>query len=585
MFDKMSLSRSASFFKKRKAVGKTVVENLFRKVSTEKIGNYATRIVRESKTIDGILFKYSLLIFKFEDEPSFLRGSKCREQKYAFLLLIELSDYLIVFKKHIMGFEKILKAYITRIDYEKIQYLFGDEESSYEKLTSSPMGITNTGISRRTLESKDLRGQISTHTSRRSVPIATTVRSVNGRHVLRPGSSSISKVDSKTDVKAIVRWLDMVCNELSSDLVVNSFFDAFARPVGFEALNVIPLKPIAAVLNSTELKDSLEVGGEILFRGITLDEKKIDKLIDILETTYIVTADENRFFLKLDGNDKPLGELKVNKKSITLKSNWLKELSIRFDDSNEVELINYFNSQQLFSVTFENPEYIYISRKIFQDRGIISNLEEVLTSLITADFTGIDSEKGEIGGKEQNEFSNTSVFRFFEDNLAENGSTVICDDLGDEWADYIELRENSPLIRLVHCKYGSNTTSASNFHEVVGQALKNIGRVSFTSEGIERKLAGWSEPYSNTSINKIRTGEDEETLTSLSKALIKSTTVKREISLITPFLSKNDLNEEFEKIKKYESVRPHIPQLIWLLTSFIASCKDQGITPVIYCSE
>ena len=66
--------------------------------------------------------------------------------------------------------------------------------------------------------------------------------------------------------------------------------------------------------------------------------------------------------------DFEVGELKLNSKSITLSSKWLKAIQIEDTiPNNFIELGQCTNAEQLFTVTFDSPEYLYVSRKVFKD--------------------------------------------------------------------------------------------------------------------------------------------------------------------------------------------------------------------------
>jgi hypothetical protein len=588
MINKFILGRSANFFNKEKSLSKTKVQNIFKELSKKKIGNYVMNENRKADNIGEILLHYSLMVFKFQEEPSFIKNTRHRETKYAFLLILEIRDFIIIFKKHISGLDKELDGYITKVDYEKIQYLFGDKKPQYEKLTVTPIGVTHSSITKRTLESKDLNGQISTYTSRRSVPVTTTVNTENERHILRPGSSSVSKLDNKINFDSIVGWANSVCCEFEKEIVKDQFFDSFARPVDFSTMISLPLIPRTLILDASGIRDLLSRQVVFSINGSVLNSKWISRILNYFHETFVVIEYDGDEFYIVESEDKPgikVGNIKVNEKSLTLDSEFLKRIKLDFGGANKTSLQSYINSKQLFSLTFDNPEYMYISRKIFQDGGLLSNLDEIISCLTVDDFPTIDSEKGDFNGASQTEFTQNSLFYHYENQFALGSSVVICDDLGDEWADYIEFNRDLKLVRLIHCKNSKRTTSASKFHEVVGQALKNIARVGFTEVALNYKMKSWNKCYSDTSIKRIRSGHGSDEIIQIGMEVMSATEIKREIVIMTPYLSKRDLEEQFGKIQNGDSVRPHIPQLIWLLVSFISSCKDFGIVPVICCSR
>src|SRR3546814_19346195 len=94
-------------------------------------------------------------------------------------------------------------------------------------------------------------------------------------------------------------------------------------------------------------------------------------------------------------------------------------------------------------------------------------------------LAGATSEKG-VFANDQQSFSGGSVFQIVVDRIAEDCNILICDDLGDEWADFIGLStDGSPnMVSFYHAKHGIRSLGASPFHEAV-----EIGRASCRERG------------------------------------------------------------------------------------------------------
>lgn len=585
MLNKLRVSRSATFYKKgRKSLTNEVVTQIFREVSKDKVGNYTARIIRSPRTVENLELKVSFLTFAFEEDPSFLVASGLREKKYAFLLILEVRDQIIVLKKSISGLESLLRKYTRKMDYEQIQYLFADEEASYEKMTTSSMSMSKAAIRRKTLEADDLKGQISAQSSRRSIPTNTTIRTAKHRHILRPNSSSVAKIDAKSDFSQISAWSIEICDQLRLPLVANAFLDNFAKPVTFEVIQSLPLTPSAVILNIGDLKDKIGSGAELLFRDRPLKGARIHSILSKLDSILLVTPSGGSYALTELSSGLPRGELKLNAKSITLASPWLKELALKDEDGHSVSLANYINYQQLFTVTFDSPEYIYTTRKVFRDRGIGTHLAEIIAALDVSVPTTLTSEKGDPYGRNQTAFAPASVFGHLETNLREPGSVLVCDDLGDEWADFIEFSTAKSKIRLLHCKHASVTTSATQLHDVVSQAVKNLGRVSFTEPDLDRKIASWRDPFVGSSIARIRSGHNSQALKQRALDVMRSPDIEREVGIVVPFVSRNELIRIQTNLLAGTRLQNHEPQMIWLLSTLVFACKESGIQPKIYCS-
>ncbi|MCQ4142636.1 hypothetical protein [Chryseobacterium sp. EO14] len=87
-------------------------------------------------------------------------------------------------------------------------------------------------------------------------------------------------------------------------------------------------------------------------------------------------------------------------------------------------------------------------------------------------------------------------------------------------ADHIGLNEES--IAFYHSKHKNSNFSASDFQDIVGQALKNLGNLSPSDDQWDTKENLWNNLYKNDSvesqINRIRTGQSShETMSYLKK--------------------------------------------------------------------
>lgn len=81
--------------------------------------------------------------------------------------------------------------------------------------------------------------------------------------------------------------------------------------------------------------------------------------------------------------------------------------------------------------------------------------------------------------------------------MSHDADVLLCDDLGDEWADFIGISTvtHPEMVSFYHAKHGARSLSAAAFHDSVGQAIKNLGRMTLPSEAMEAKYASWDAPY------------------------------------------------------------------------------------------
>ncbi|EGT3624754.1 hypothetical protein FAQ20_19075, partial [Morganella morganii] len=100
MISNLSLSKNAQFFELNKALTKKSIEDAFKEISKERVGNYLINAPKINyTTVSGNQVVYSIVSYKIEAEPSFLAGTSVKEQRYAYLLLIECDDALVILKK------------------------------------------------------------------------------------------------------------------------------------------------------------------------------------------------------------------------------------------------------------------------------------------------------------------------------------------------------------------------------------------------------------------------------------------------------------------------------------------------------
>ena len=161
------------------------------------------------------------------------------------------------------------------------------------------------------------------------------------------------------------------------------------------------------------------------------------------------------------------------------------------------------------------------------------------------------------------------------------------DDLGNEWADFIKLKGNT--LTFIHGKHGDTLFSATSFHDIVGQALKNIGNMIPFDDQLEGKALVWNQTLNingvSTSINRLRVGDVISNSISTYKKLLLSPNLKREIILVVNFISRTQLKDRLHKLKTGVpfSERNQVIQILWLLSSLISGCMENGIGVHIYC--
>lgn len=167
---------------------------------------------------------------------------------------------------------------------------------------------------------------------------------------------------------------------------------------------------------------------------------------------------------------------------------------------------------------------------------------------------------------------------------------MICDDLGDEWADFIGINTKGapPTITFYHAKHGKLSLGAGAFHISVSQAEKNLGRLALPKAAIEAKFDAWEKgPYKNsktvTAIARLVRGGPKVDIEKQLARLRNSPEVVKRVSIVTSSLSKKAVEEVFAGIKNGKRPTAHFVQLYWLLSSFFSACAEVGAAGYVIC--
>nr|WP_234473010.1 hypothetical protein [Erwinia sp. S63] len=594
----MILSKNAQFFKIKKALSENKIKNLFRSVSSIKDGVYLIYEIKSEVVINNGKLTYSLVSFKVMEEPSFLQGTIISESKYAYLMLLEVQNFLIISKKNVDAIESELEKFIEYFEFDKFSNFNGRLNPEYEKISMRNMSLSDSVIRNRTVEAKNLTGILSPNTTGRSIPGAFRVKAGNDIFTLTPNTSRIGYKDKKVGFFDFCSWAISTVNELSNTASLSSKLMAgFSSPITLSELLAKKVQPKAIFIDLSELDDMVRGASSTLTltknmpQGmVTLSSVEIDKVFNGFKSSYFLdgeTLTNLRFKFKC--------RLRFNTKVVTIVSKYLDGIMISENGTQLMSLSKYINKFKPFTITFDSPQYCYHGRSCFEDKTMLNNLNSFLSVFDDSyDFSSVRSEK-EKDDKQSypaniKRFPVRSLFRRVENIYSNKGVIVICDDMNDEWADHIvlDITSGNPSIKFIHAKYiKKESYGASKFHEVISQALKNIGRLHSPKElYLDKYDNEWSSNYLQTQISRIRpscTSRDDIKL-ALDK-INESPKTNRELILAAPFLRKKMLVDEVEIIKRSQSAKPYTVQLIWLINTFLSACIEYGVKPSILCKK
>lgn len=586
MISNLSLSKNVQFFKLNKALTKKSIQDAFKEISKDRVGKY---LLNDSKvnyvTASGNQVAYSIVSFKIEAEPSFLAGTSVKEQRYAYLLLIECDDALAILKKYVDSPEKHFLSFINEFDYEKFCHFHGDKNPEYERVTMKNMSISNAVIRSRSLEAKSLNGIISSNSSSRSIPSNFRMKVGEDSYTLTPSTSRVSHRDKKSAFDELVDWVVEIKEEIKITTNKSDFIRNFASPICLKDIIDLGHQVVAILIDLSEIETKVLEGIAVLSKadGSQLNGRELNVFFNLLKSPIMVSGN----LMKVKGATLS-GKISYSKNLITIKNKLLDSIFVTENGSETYTVGGYLNKEKPFSAVFDSPNYSYYSKSCFEDKHLINNIQSILNIFDdNYDFSGALSEKEKPHATNLVRFPTNSLFRKVEDQYCAAHNIVICDDMNDEWADHIAIDSSSaiPSISFIHSKFTEKDTyGASAFHDVVAQALKNIGRTQAEKQLFKNKYDNeWHKNYESTNIPRVTGAHNWQEIELALDAVNQNPNSIKKIVLATPFLSKAKLAIELRKLASGNKCKPHYVQLIWLINTFISSCKDFGVQAHILC--
>lgn len=586
MIESLSLSKNAQFYSLEKQLSKKSVTDAFREISKNRIGNYLINEIKKNYvTSSGNKVTYSITSYKIEAEPSFLEGTNTKEHKYAYLLLIEFDDALAILKKYVDSPEKHFTRFIGEYDYEKFCHFHGDKNPEYERVTMKNMSISNAVIRSRSLEAKSLNGILPSTSSSRSIPSNFRMNIGQESYALTPSTSRVSNRDKKSNFNVCIDWAFKVKEEIKSTKKSSEFISNFASPVRLKDIMDSGYKVVAILFDLSEIEDKVASGVATLQKndGKQLSTNELNRFFNHLKAPMLVDGE----VLKTKGVALA-GKIGYSKNSISVKNKILEQVSVAENGVPSYTVGSFINKNKPFSAVFDSPNYSYFSKSCFEDKHLLNNIQSILNVFDDSyNFTNVASEKEKPLDAHLTKFPEKSLFRAVEDNYCSRHDIVICDDMNDEWADHIAIDRSSatPSITFIHSKFTKKDTyGASAFHEVVAQALKNIGRTQAEKSLYKIKYYNeWSNTYEGTKIKRVNGAQSWPEIEKALDVIDQNPNSIKKIVLATPFLKKTKLQSELKNLSNRQKCKPHYVQLIWLINTFISSCKDCGVQAHILC--
>jgi hypothetical protein len=604
MIEHLQIGRSGYFHRRKRRLSNDAIDKMFRALRAQ-VRQPSQNLFRAIRVRLGDAH-YSAICFSHERDVSFLApDADVVERIYGYVLIVEHGPHVAVFKSALELPSAFKSRFLGKIDNERIERAIARHDAVFEKLRLRNMSISPYALRSKTLESRDLENAVAASSASRFIPQAYSVRRDDGVYSATPNTGRIAVRADRAGFEAAVAWASDISELLEAEGGgVAGFIRNFARPVELEAL-AKGVRPTFLGIDTMALADALFGDGDSVrlvreTNGASEELAKGDAeaVLAALEGAFPVINRRGYLEVRAEDGATSIGSLRIGTTRIGLRGLGLPAISgisvERRDqplgeDANPVSLARYIDRENRFTVLFSDLALAYIDGALFRDEALASGGAALLAHLqVDPSLANATSEKGAFTPG-QLEFAPDCVFRSVVDAIAGADDVLLCDDLGDEWADFIGIStQTSPaMISFYHAKHGDQSLRASAFHDSVGQAIKNLGRMSLPADMLPGKLAGWGDRYRNggvqTHIARMIRGGNPQEISAKLEAVRAAPDALQRVFIVTSSLSRAQVEQVLADAANGTTPRPHFVQLYWLLMSYFSACMEMGVRGYVIC--
>lgn len=603
MIEHLEIGRSGYFYRRKRRLTNEAIDRLFRSLRTNS-RQPSQNLFRIDREQFGSV-RYSAICFSYERNSSFLEpAAGAIERVFGYVLLVECGAYVALFKSGLDLPSAFKTTYLDKVAGERVERAIARNDAVFEKLRLRNMSISPLTLRSKTLEARDLENAVATTSASRFIPQAYSVRRPDGVYSATPNTGRISVRADRGDVEGAVTWASEIAALLDvDDGEVSAFIRNFARPL---ELSSIPrgVRPTYVGIDTVGLARALfdADDGIRLVRSVgeaieELDQGATETILSELDYPFPVVNRRQTVEVRHVDGRRVIGSLRFGNTRVALRDLHFAEIEgITVErrsmplgqDPDARSLARYIDREDLFTILFSDLALAYIDGALFRDEALAGGGTSFLAHLqADPSLATAASEKGSFEVN-QNLFAADSVFRTVVDSIASD-DVLLCDDLGDEWADFIGVTTvGSPtMISFYHAKHGAQSLSASAFHDSVGQAIKNLGRMTLPEEMLEAKLNSWDDFYRNAGVQTqiarmIRGGTRDEIAAKL-EAVRAAPDAFRRVFIVTSSLSRGQVETMLAEAAQGVQPSPHFVQLYWLLMSYFSACVEMGVRGYVVC--
>ncbi|WP_417311188.1 hypothetical protein [Ectopseudomonas khazarica] len=605
MIDELQASKSCYFYRQKSPITAVAITALFRAVRGAQTSP-SNNLFSFHRQSHGASI-WSALCFQFDKTPAFLPGADdVVDRVTGYLLIVEHRDYVAIFKSQIDVPADFTKHYLQRISAQDVDRGLTSKDSVFARVRLRHMTLSRFALRSKTLEGENLQNNVGMASSARFAPLGYSFTDADEHFSTTPRTGRISL---RADRAGYLELVEYACNIIDrlhprpGRPSSSPFLAAFARPLELSDLTAGPTQFAVdtAILGQAIFDDKvirLVKRDGVSYRE--LPKAEIDPILtELTDVLGVVKNATGKLLVSQLATGVEVGEIAINKTRITLKRLTLPLLADVYvedtqfalgADEGRTLLKQFIDKEDTFIVLFDQPRFAYLDGNLYQDDSLVNGGTQFLGYLFgNAELANVTDEKGTFTAAHRT-FDLDSTFGAVLSTVAPEDDVMVCDDLNDEWADFIGFRTDpaSPRVTFYHAKHGDLTLGAGAFHVSVSQAIKNLGNLALPASAMARKFALWNRLYRNngvtTDIHRTCRGTPADSRAAVDFCRNAPHTFKR-VAIVTSSLSKGAVEQAFQDIQAGRTANPYFVQLYWLLSSFFAACTEVGAFGCVICQE
>ncbi|MCO5367806.1 hypothetical protein [Pseudomonas alliivorans] len=603
MINDLQASKSCYFFRQSESLTDNAIIELFKDVRHGQSNPSRNHFSHNRKSYNGAL--WSALCFSFDRSPTFLPDSKVTDRVTGYLMIVEYLNHVAVFKSQLDLTSGFVKKYLVRIGAQQIDRGLTSKTSVFDRVRLRHMSVSRMALRAKTLEGVDLQNNVGFASSSRFAPLGYSFRASNEHYSTTPRTGRISLRSDRAGHNDLIDFARDIIDRIqpkSGKPPSSPFLNAFAQPLELSQLTSPPrqISIDTAILNQAIFDDATIRFVEPFGNGYReLSKVRVESVLQALTRVLDVNVVRSRWVITDPTSGNEVGEIVKNKTRISLKRlvfSSIQGVSVESKqfavgaDNDRMPLKRYLDRNEAFILLFDEPRLAYIDGSLYQDNSLADGGSTFLGYLFpNPSLSGLVDEKGTFSSSHTT-FDVNTTFGAVLSSIASDDDALVCDDLNEEWADFIGFRTNAstPRVTFYHAKHGPLSLGASTFHVAISQAIKNLGNLALPAARMGGKYRRWNANYANkksrTQISRICRGNSASVKLAVDFCRSAPHTSKR-VAIVTSSLSKRAVGKAFGDIKKGLPANPYFVQLYWLLSSFFAACTEVGAFGCVICQK